>query len=486
MKPLYLMTVLATAAILAASARKVRLASLPRAIGRVFFQMAIIGIGVAVYVITALVTRQYGLISDAPLRDATALTLLSYLYVNRREIDRSLAGTFSIVVVAACSIAIWYVPTQYVNVMCVIAIPALLPLLSWVGAYVTKRITPFTEPSKRLNRAKFVRLGVTHFTTSWIEIARAPGELSLSIRYSGDVDWGMHNWDTKSWYPDACDLNVPLLLRDGQLPVGMRWRVNPVVSTFRRRKTISGTSCNSTFIAGTTSFGMTSSGDFVTMHTPGTTIHTPGESYSYDVDAHDTLTHILVRCDDAECKLFIGNLYDDELEEFELVMKVILDGCQERVEFLNDEERRDAEREEAEQRVAQNIQQQEATRLRTERMQTTLDRLCTEAGLDADERFVTYAGNSEGGIDELLATDRAGNGVLVAEAGSAVWMGSWRRARAAIDGTVLAIVVDDPAYRTIQLAERRHRFTHLKRPDKRQEWADRINLIAGCAAGPAK
>lgn len=107
-----------------------------------------------------------------------------------------------------------------------------------------------------------------------------------------------------------------------------------------------------------------------------------------------------------------------------------------------------------------------------------LQTLLADSGVTGSDLWSKYSHDLDGRIVSLVAANRAGRGIIVHADGEQTWAGEWRGASARVNGGVLEVQVDDPAWRRQHLTERRFSIGERWTPEERQAWADRIGLLA--------
>lgn len=144
-------------------------------------------------------------------------------------------------------------------------------------------------------------------------------------------------------------------------------------------------------------------------------------------------------------------------------------------------------REREEKLCADETKQREATAVEEAKQHAavTLRSLLDEAGIDLSHgnHWCESRHDASGGLIEVLAADRNGNGVVWYENGKMRWQGSWTHAQVLVDRPNLELVVDDEAYSIKHMCDRRIRIAETWSQALRDEWVSRIRILSAMA-GP--
>lgn len=462
MNSLYLLTILVVAGILVAVSGKEPPATALRAFGRLLRAMLVIGLGELAYVMVAQTTGQYGYATLSPQRDLTVLTLAGYLYAYRRQRPLSLRMVLSTAWLAAAAAALWFVPAREANMGCAFLMPLLLPLLRRID-FAPVRTPAGAAPKKAAATAPSHRIGPEHYRSPNFEIRVEPDGESLYVRFQGDDSTRSPN-ELRHFdgvFPLVQDVIVGRTMFDCKLQCSVWYVANKEIVTRSGQKT------NSTYIPGSVSSGWSSSGEYVSMNTPGQYVNTPGETFTYEQATGNYIVRIMLVPEIHTETILVGTLSSQDHEDLKQTIAAI------RARALPLVEARTAA-----QKLADEENARQRTAARAAALQADLDKYRSAAGFEeAVEHFSTYRQDHDGHIIELLAADRTGRGIIVTGSGKEMWAGSLRGAQAAPDGEQLGIMVVDEAYRQANLKERRYTLA-LASQSLRREWADRIALLS--------
>lgn len=227
-----------------------------------------------------------------------------------------------------------------------------------------------------------------------------------------------------------------------------------------------------------------SGADTVTMHIPASTVTTTQFSGGTYERGTGFGTLWMTITSDGQTRRFsfatnlsTGNAVEKTCKAISVHVQAPLDAQEVQLAAAAEQQRLQKEQQRRDDDAAQ-VRQTHAAK---ERAAAAAQQIVREAGLstEAEEVFLHYTGNKQGGVSELIAADRHGRGVLVYEDGASIWQGSWAGAQVSCDEFCLHIKLVDADYRQRHLKERRASLLHTAGKLPRQEWADRISILSG-------
>lgn len=293
--------------------------------------------------------------------------------------------------------------------------------------------------------------------------------------------------------------NDPLL--EYNEPVLLEWKTNSddiwhtnLACNFKKlTRTEYGQTVTSTYVPGTFTSGTTSSGEFVTMNTPGQTVYssTPNGK-TYEVETGKTGATVSLNVAGTMQYIYLGVVTSGE----ETAIREVVAAIQalqapiiaERNAATIAERRRVRDDAALALKQRQELAKQEklaAQQALAQRQQAALDAVLQRAGITApaSELFLhrTHIPKT-GELAELIVADREGRGAVLADAGKSVWIGHWHSAEAQVAEGCLHLKLDDEAYRREHLAERRLKLLASGGLALQQEWSDRIAILSRAAS----
>jgi hypothetical protein len=342
---------------------------------------------------------------------------------------------------------------------------------------------------KRLTRSA-TRVSPTHYLHPLFEIAYQPGAdtftLKKALRLTKATKTAAGQTDPLLEY------NEPVLIErtTGSNDI---WHTNLACNFKKLTRTEYGQTVTSTYVPGTFTSGTTSSGEFVTMNTPGQTVYssTPNGK-TYEVDTGKTGATVSLSVAGKMQFIDLGVVTASEEKAIREVVAAIETLQAPRIAERNAAAIAERQRVRDEAAMAlkqrQELAEQEklaAQQAIAQRQQAALDQVLQRAGITAAaaDLFLhrTHIPKT-GELFELIVADRDGRGAAVADAGKSVWVGHWHGAEAQVAEGCLHLKLDDDAYRREHLAERRIKLLASGGLALQQQWADRITILSRAAS----
>lgn len=471
----YLSAIVLTSIVLYATGRKPAHSVSGKA-GRVALQMGTIGVAMLLVSMATQWTGNYDLLTASPIRDLILMTLISYCVVYWHE-RRWLAGAARFVgmsvwlalMLTACA---WFWQTNHATLISAILIPPLLPLMRWIE----KRL--FSQPSIASPATPRGKLGAMHYASETFEIRHEAGTETLQVRCQLPANTAAGTSE------ENFDGSIPALHHASALKLGERWMPNVSCSWGEETVTRYTDNSTTTYIPGSTSTGFSSTGETVTVHTPGTTITIPGnKTYSFEEATGKFIARLYIVINKMGHDILVKGVSPQDKPAFDDVIKSIRSALEESCRQRNAQEIETSkakirEQAEATRRAAETAQQ--AKREAQDNAHRNSSALLQQAGLSNREGdfFVDYQYGKNGTITSLLAADRDAHGILVTQNGADIWTGSWKGCEISYQQTEqeMHFKVVDEAYRRQHMKERRlviRGWSHALCV----EWQDRISLL---------
>ena len=450
---------------------------------RTALHTAIIGMAILAYVV--LTKLSGGAAPHYPWAiPCTVLTMAAFLYKYREERKASLPTVLSTVWLLAIS---WYAAekgSKEFGAVVFMAIPLALHVLRLLdfASKPTSWMTPLVRRAKRVSD--------THYLHPRFEIAFQPGADTFSVK---KVLWmTAATKKAKAQTEPLLEYREPILIEKATSPNEF-WHANLSCEFKNIKRTVYGETTTSTYVPGTFTTGTTSSGEFVTMSTPGQTVYnsTPdGTSWQVDTDQVGATLWLAVAGKTQD--VYLGVVNDKEQKALREVVANIQASqapiIAERNAASIAERRRVRDDAALALKQRQELAEQEklaAQQALAQSQQAALDAVLQRAGITApaSELFLhrTHIPKT-GELAELIVADREGRGAVLADAGKSVWIGHWHSAEAQVAEGCLHLKLDDEAYRREHLAERRLKLLASGGLALQQEWSDRIAILSRAAS----
>lgn len=463
--PIYLLAVMLTATVLYLTRGAPTTGILAKA-GRILMQSIVVGLGIFLAAMVSQSLGMYSLLTNHVYRDLVLMTLVAYCFVYRgrrhwlSSVRQFVSSCMLLAVMLAACVVIWHLAGG--TLVSAVLIPWQLPLMRWVEGRVL-------EAQRSAGGASRRKKGAMHYRSADFEISYVEGDDKLQLKCTLPAHASRGTPET------AFQGSIAALHHASGLAMGSRWGPNVQCSWEEETETRYSDNSSTQYIPGTTATGFSSSGETITVHTPGTSVYIPAtKHFSYESKTGLHTATVFIVIDDMGYHVVLPKMKTRDKAALDEVVTAIRTALAERCAQSNTREVADAEA----QRIEKAAAAQQAAQDAKEAARLACVALLERAGLRRTEGdlFLHYDYDATGALTRLIAADRDGHGLLLS--GSDVWMGSWKNAELVQRKAEreLHFKVVDEAYRQQHLKERRLVVRGWSDP-LCTEWQDRIALL---------